>query len=94
MTARRDWRTTGTGRYESLSFDVWLVKSSAIGGQSNANDWSGRMQTHGQLRCNFAIEAQSIRVFLSLNALKTTDAELTLMAMAAIIGDRRCPVSG
>jgi hypothetical protein len=36
----------------------------------------------------------SIRVLLSLNALNTTDAELTLMAMAAIIGDRRCPVSG
>ena len=43
-------------------------------------------------RCNF--EGQSTRVFLSLNALKTTDAELTLMAMAAIIGDRRCPVNG
>jgi hypothetical protein len=30
-------------------------------------------------------------VFLSLSAMKTTDAELTLMAMAAIIGDKRCP---
>ena len=40
------------------------------------------------------IYAQSIRILLSLNALKTTDAELTLMAMAATIGDRRCPVSG
>ncbi len=39
---------TAMGRYEPLSFDVWLVKSSAIGGQSNANDWSGRMQTHGK----------------------------------------------
>ena len=84
-------RFTALGRYEPLSFDVWLVKFS-IADQSNANDWSGRMQNAWQVRCNF--EAQSIRVFLSLNALKTTDAELTLMAMAAIIGDRRCPVSG
>ena len=38
---------TALGRYEPLSFDVWLVKFS-IADQSNANDWSGRMQTHGK----------------------------------------------
>lgn len=40
-------RFTALGRYEPLSFDVWLVKFS-ITDQSNANDWSGSMQTHGK----------------------------------------------
>jgi hypothetical protein len=32
--------------------------------------------------------------FLNLNALVITDTELRLIASAAIIGDRSCPVSG
>jgi hypothetical protein len=35
----------------------------------------------------------SIDVFLRRKALNTTDAELTLMAKAAIIGDSQWPVS-
>jgi hypothetical protein len=40
------------------------------------------------------MEAYPMSVDFNLRALKTTDAELTLIASAAIKGDRRCPVSG
>jgi hypothetical protein len=52
------------GRYEPLSFDLWLVKSPSNRQKSNAIDWSGRLQTRGQVRCNY-VNGRQVTLHLS-----------------------------
>ena len=67
-----------------------------------ATDRSDRKLPYGIFRSDALLnnhlvggmEAYPMSVDFNLRALKTTDAELTLIASAAIKGDRRCPVSG